>query len=122
MRTTSSVLSTQAESAGSGFEVGRYAKLSRDGFGLVINGAVAYTLRLIPSNKILGRFASTLDAWAAVIAAIEAGRSPRTLVLDWHDRDGSRGRVSSGVTLEYLALSGLGLPAEHLRSTDQRVP
>jgi hypothetical protein len=116
---TPSVLSTQAELAGSGFEVGRYAKLSRDGYGLVIDGAVAYSLRLIPSNKILGQFASTHDAWPAVIAAIEGGRSPRTLVLDWHHADGSRGRVSSGVTLEYLARSGLGLPAEHLRSPDQ---
>jgi hypothetical protein len=41
------------------------------------------------------------------------------LVLDWHGADGSRGRVSSGVTLEYLARSGLGLPADHLRSLNQ---
>ena len=52
--------------------------------------------------------------------AIDGGRSPRMLVLDWHGANGSRGRVSSGVTLEYLARSGLGLPAEHLRSPDQR--
>ena len=70
--------------------------------------------------EILGRFASTHDAWPAVITAVEAGRTPRMLVLDWHRADGSRGPVASGVTLEYLARSGLGLPAEHLRSPDQR--
>lgn len=125
MRMNTSALSAPAEPApaeraSAGTKVGRYARLSRDGFGIVIDGAVAYSLRLIPSNKILGRFASTHDAWPAVIAAVEAGRSPRMLVLDWHGADGSRGPVSSGVTLEYLARSGLGLPAEHLRSPDQR--
>jgi hypothetical protein len=120
MRMNTSALSAPAERASAGTEVGRYARLSRDGFGIVIDGAVAYSLRLIPSNKILGRFASTHDAWPAVIAAVEAGRSPRMLVLDWHGADESRGPVSSGVTLEYLARSGLGLPAEHLRSPDQR--
>jgi hypothetical protein len=114
--------SAPAERASAGIEVGRYARLSRDGFGIVIDGAVAYSLRLIPSNKILGRFASARDAWPAVIAAVDAGRPPRMLVLDWHGADGSRGPVSSGVTLEYLARSGLGLPAEHLRSPDQLGP
>ena len=96
--------------------------MTPDGFGISIDGAVGYSLRLIPSNKILGRFASTHDAWPAVIAAVEAGRAARMLVLDWHDAEGSSGPVSSGVTLEYLARSGLGLPAEHLRSPDQRRP
>lgn len=94
----------------------RPAKQPNEEFGIAIDGAVEYSLRLIPSNKILGRFPSTHQAWPAVIAAIDAGRSPRMLVLDWHGADGSRGRVSSGVTLEYLARSGLGLPADHLRS------
>ena len=120
MRTNTSALSARAERAGAGIEVGRYARLSRDGFGIVIDGPAGYSLRLLPSNKILGRFASTHDAWPAVIAAVEAGRSPRMLVLDWHGAEGSRGPVASGVTLEYLARSGLGLPAEHLRSPDQR--
>jgi hypothetical protein len=88
-------------------------------FGTAIDGVVEYSLRLIPSNKILGRFPSTHEAWPAVIAAIESGRSPRMLVLDWHGADESRGQVSSGVTLEYFARYGLGLPAEHLRSPDQ---
>ena len=116
----SSSLSAPVERAGVGIEVGRYARLSSDGFRIVIDGAIGYSLRLIPSNKILGRFASTHDAWPAVIAAVEAGRSPRMLVLDWHGASGSHGRVASGITLEYLARTGLGLPAEHLRSPDQR--
>ena len=39
-------------------EIGRYARMEADGFGIVIDGAVEYSLRLIPSNKILGRFAA----------------------------------------------------------------
>jgi len=88
---------------------------SRSGFEIVIDGAVEYVLRLTPSDKVLGRFRSTVEAWPAVIAAVDGGRPPRMLVLDWIGADRSRGKVSSGVTLEYLARGGLGLPAEHLR-------
>ena len=119
MRTNTSALSTPASQPGPGREARRHARPSRDGFGIVKDGAVGYSLRLIPSNKVLGRFASTTEAWPAVIAAVDAGRAPRTLVLDWHGADGSHGPVSSGLTLEYLARSGLGLTAEHLRSPDQ---
>jgi len=112
--------SAPVERAGAGFEAGRHPRLSRDGFGIAIDGAVAYSLRLIPSNKVLGHFAFAHDAWPAVVAAVEAGRSPRTLVLDRHGVEGSGGRVASGVTLEYLARSGLGLPAEHLRPARRR--
>ena len=105
-----------------GVEPGRRPERPIEEFGIVIDGAVGYSLRLIPSNKILDRFPSTHEAWPAVIAAIEAGRSPRMLVLDWHGADGSHGRVSSGITLEYLARSGLALPADHLRSLNQRKP
>ena len=104
----------------SGFQRGRYARKPGEPLEIRVDGAIGYSLRLIPSNKILGRFPSTHEAWPAVIAAIDGGRSPRMLVLDWHGANGSRGRVSSGVTLEYLARSGLGLPAEHMRSPDQR--
>jgi hypothetical protein len=103
-----------------GMESGRMAGQPSKEFGIAVDGAVAYSLRLTPSNKVLGQFASTHEAWPAVLAAVEGGRSPRLLVLDWLGADGSVGRVSSGVTLEYLARSGLGLPAEHLRSPDQR--
>ncbi len=82
---------------------------SPDGFGIVIDGAVGYSLRLIPSNKILGRFMSTWEAWPAVLAEIERGIPAKCLVLDWHWANGRRGRVSSGRQLVSTARSGLGL-------------
>jgi hypothetical protein len=120
MHTRVSAPSAPLRRTRAGVEPGRRPGRPNEEFGIAIDGAVEYSLRLIPSNKILGRFPSTHEAWPAVIAAIDGGRSPRMLVLDWHGADGCRGRVSSGVTLEYLARSGLGLPAEHLRSPDQR--
>ena len=80
-----------------------------EGFGIVIDGAVGYSLRLIPSNKILGRFTSTREAWPAVLAAVERGLPAKCLVLDWHWANGRRGRVSSGRLLVSTARSGLGL-------------
>jgi hypothetical protein len=82
---------------------------SPEGFGIVIDGAVEYSLRLIPSNKILGRFASTHEAWPAVLAAVERGMPAKCLVLDWHWANGRRGRVTSGRLLVLTARSGLGL-------------
>lgn len=82
---------------------------SPEGFGIVIDGAVGYSLRVIPSNKILGRFASTREAWPAVLAAVERGMPAKCLVLDWHWANGRRGRVSSGRQLFSTARSGLGL-------------
>ena len=120
MHTRVNASSAPPRRAGVGVEPGRRPGRPIEEFGIAIDGAVEYSLRLIPSNKILGRFPSTHEAWPAVVAAIESGRSPRMLVLDWHGADGSRGRVSSGVTLQYLARSGLGLPADHLRSPNQR--
>jgi hypothetical protein len=70
---------------------------------IVVDGAVGYSLRLIPSNKILARFETTLDAWPAIIAAVEGGRSPRTLSLDWNAADGSSGSISAGPRLERFA-------------------
>jgi hypothetical protein len=92
-------------------EIGRYARTEADGFGIVIDGAVEYSLRLIPSNKILGRFVSTREAWPAVLAAVERGMPAKCLVLDWHWANGRRGRVSSGRLLVMTARSGLGLDA-----------
>jgi hypothetical protein len=80
-----------------------------EGFGIVIDGAVGYSLRLIPSNKILGCFVSTREAWPAVLAAVERGMPPKCLILDWHWANGRRGRVSSGHQLVLAARSGLGL-------------
>jgi hypothetical protein len=92
-------------------EIGRYARIEADGFGIVIDGPVGYSLRLIPSNKVLGRFPSTHEAWPAVLAAVERGIPARCLILDWHWADGRRGRVSSGRLLVLTARSGLGLDA-----------
>ena len=99
-------------------EFGRYARMEADGFGIVIDGAVEYSLRLIPSNKILGRFASTHEAWPAVLAEIERGIPAKCLVLDWHWPNGRRGRVSSGRLLVSTARSGLGLAGarRHMRA------
>jgi hypothetical protein len=94
-------------------EIGRYARMEADGFGIVIDGAVGYSLRLIPSNKILGRFATTREAWPVVLAAVERGMPARCLILDWHWANGRRGRVSSGRLLVSTARSGLGLDGAH---------
>ena len=95
------------------FDFGRARLVNRplppEGFGIVIDGAVGYSLRLVPSNKILGRFASTREAWPAVLAAVERGMPAKCLVLDWHWANGRRGRVSSGRMLVSTARSGLGL-------------
>ncbi|MGA2513523.1 MAG: hypothetical protein ABSG37_07875 [Candidatus Limnocylindrales bacterium] len=80
-----------------------------EGFGVVIDGAVGYSLRLIPSNKIVGRFMSTHEAWPAVLAEVERGIPEKCLVLDWHGANGRRGRVSSGRQLVVTARYGLGL-------------
>ena len=91
---------------------------SPDGFGIVIDGAVGYSLRLTPSNKILGRFTSTREAWPAVLAEVERGTPAKCLVLDWHWANGRTGRVSSGRNLLFTTRSGLGLDAaaQHMRA------
>jgi len=73
-----------------------------------IDGAVGYALRLIPSNKPLGRFKSTLEAWPAVVDALDSGRAARTLALDWHLKDGSVGQLAAGQILESIARSSHG--------------
>jgi hypothetical protein len=79
-----------------------------EGFEIRIDDATGYSLRLIPSNKILGRFTSTRDAWPVVIAEIERGIPARCLVLEAHFADGDRERVGSGRVLEYTARAGVG--------------
>jgi hypothetical protein len=91
-------------------EVGRYARKPGEKTEICIDGAVGYTLRLIPSNKILARFDSTLEAWPAIIAAVEGGRSPRTLSLDWEDAEGRTGSISAGPRLETWARFNNGGP------------
>lgn len=81
---------------------------------ICIDGAVEYQVRLIPSAKVIGRFGSTLDAWPAIIAAIESGRSPRTLSLDAIGPKGQRWHISAGPFLESFARlnNGETLPYE----------
>ena len=80
-----------------------YAKKPGEKTEIRIDGAVGYQLRLIPSNKVLGTFTSTLEAWPAIIAVIEQGRSPRTLSLDWIDASGCARSFSAGPRLEASA-------------------
>jgi hypothetical protein len=80
-----------------------YAKKPGEKTEIRIDGAVGYQLRLIPSNKVLARFRSTLEAWPAIIDAVEGGRSPRTLSLDWIDAEGCTGSISAGPRLEVSA-------------------
>jgi hypothetical protein len=88
-----------------------FAKRPGEKTEIFIDRAVAYQLRLIPSNKVLGRFRSTLEAWPAIIAATESGRSPRTLSLDWVGNDGAFETVSAGPRLEGWARRNNGRTA-----------
>ena len=88
----------------------RFAKAPGEKTDICIDGAVGYSLRLIPSNKILARFDSTLEAWPVIIATIEGGRSSRTLSLDWNLEDGRSGSISAGPRLEGWARHNNGEP------------
>ena len=80
-----------------------YAKKPGEKTEIRIDGAVGYQLRLIPSNKVLGTFTSTLEAWPAIISVVEGGRSPRTLSLDWIDATGCARSISAAPRLEVWA-------------------
>jgi hypothetical protein len=82
-----------------------------EGFEIRINDATGYSLRLTPSNKILGRFTSTRDAWPVVIAEIERGIPARCLVLEAHFADGDREKIGAGRILEHIARAGIGQTA-----------
>ena len=75
-----------------------------------LDGAVGYQLRLIPSNKVLARFETTLEAWPVIIETVEGGRSPRTLALDVVMADGTVAMVSAGPRLEMWARYNNGEP------------
>lgn len=79
-----------------------------EGFEIRLDDATGYSLRLIPSNKVVGRFTSTRDAWPVVVAEIERGVPARCLVLDAHFADGEREQVGSGRILEATARAGIG--------------
>jgi hypothetical protein len=84
-----------------------------DGFGIRIDGAVGYSLRLIPSSKVVGRFKTTNEAWPVILAEVERGIPPRCLILDCHLADGARGAVGGGRLLVVTARAGLGLDTVH---------
>ena len=81
----------------------RYARKPGEKSEILVDGAVEYRLRLIPSNKVLGRFSTTLDAWPAIRRAVASGRSPRTLALDAIDRDGRAWHIAAGRLLVHSA-------------------
>ncbi len=81
----------------------RFAAKPGEKTEIFIDGAVEYALRLIPSNKVLARFRSTLEAWPVIIATVQGGRSPRTLSLDAIDADGKARTISAGPRLECFA-------------------
>jgi hypothetical protein len=91
-------------------EVGRYAREPGEKTEIFVDGAVAYQLRSIPSNNVLARFETTLEAWPVIIAAVEEGRSPRTLAFDAILTDGSAALVSAGPRLEMWARHNNGEP------------
>ncbi len=91
-------------------EVGRGVRKPGEKTEIRIDGAVGYQLRLIPSNKVLCRFDSTLDAWPAIVSTVEGGRSPRTLSLDWVLADGRSGSISAGPRLARWARYNNGEP------------
>ena len=91
-------------------EVGRHARKPGEKTVVFVDGAVAYQLRLIPSNKVLARFDTTLEAWPVIVATIDRGRSPRTLALDAVMTDGSVGLVSAGPRMERWARYNNGAP------------
>jgi hypothetical protein len=74
----------------------RFRRKPGDKVEFNIDDAVGYQLRHIPSNKVLARFDSTLEAWPVILDAIDAGRSPRTLSLDWVKADGRFGSIIAG--------------------------
>ena len=78
-----------------------------------LDGAVGYQLRLIPSNKVLARFDTTLEGWPVIIATIERGRSPRTLALDAILTEGTVLMVSAGPRLEMWARWSNGEPSRY---------
>jgi hypothetical protein len=108
MRTNDADVDSSVEYDFSNGELGRCSRRPGEGLDIRIDGAIGYSLRLIPSNKVVGRFSSTFDAWPAVLAEIERGIPARCLVLDWHWANGRRGQVSSGRLLVSVARSGLG--------------
>ena len=88
----------------------RFARKPGEKTEICLDGAIEYQLRLIPSAKVIGRFVTTLEAWPAIIAAIESGRSPRTLSFDAIGAAGQRWHMAAGPFLEQFARLNNGEP------------
>ena len=77
------------------------------------------------TTSLIARFESTLEAWPVIIATVEAGRSPRTLSLDWIGANGRGGSISAGPRLERWARRNNGephpYPSRAPRTTERRV-
>jgi hypothetical protein len=84
-------------------ERGKFWRWTRDGFDIGIDGATEYRLRLIPSNRVLATGLTARSVFAEYLREVEAGRSWRTLVVDWYGEDGQSGRLSGGLVLAELA-------------------
>jgi hypothetical protein len=87
-----------------------------EGFGIAIDGATGYSVRLIPSNKVVGRAEATEDLWSVVLDAIDSGIPARCIVLDAHLEDGTRYKIGAGRLLEVTARAGIGSAARAERS------
>ena len=102
----------------------RFARKPGEKTEICIDDAVGYALRLIPSNKVLARFESTLEAWPEIIATVERGRSARTLSLDAVFADGRFSSISAGPRLALWARLNNGEPhsyPDRARSSGRRI-
>ncbi len=78
------------------------------GFDIRIDHAVAYRVRLIPSNRVLDSYPTAKEAMARVLAEISAGRSDRTLVIDAGLDDGTWHLLGAGRLLRAVAQMAWG--------------
>jgi hypothetical protein len=116
MRTSDADLDIPEITDFSRFQRGRYIREPGEGLDIRIDGAVGYAVRLVPSNKVVGRFPTTYEAWPAILAEIERGIPARCLVLDWYDAQGQHGAIGAGRLLVSVARSGIGIVADRTQA------
>jgi hypothetical protein len=75
----------------------------KDGYDIGIDGAIAYRLRLIPSNKILATAPTAREVFRAYLDEVAGGRLPRMMIVDWCWPDGRTGRLAGGASLAEIA-------------------
>ena len=88
---------------------GRFLGMEK-GFDIRVDGALAYAVRLIPSNRPLGAYPDSNRAFSKVLDEIDAGRHERTLALDVCLPGDRRDLMAAGARLERLARSALVRP------------